>query len=59
MQPKHWAVVGGLLIALGLQLSGTAHGWADVHTPQFVAGLLVQIGTTVTAIFVEKPKNGA
>ena len=30
-------------------------GWADVATPGFVAGLLIQIATVITAIFVGAP----
>lgn len=61
LHTKHYALIGGLLIAIGLQLSGVQHGWRDVASPGFIGGLIVQIGTTLAAIFTgapQKPWNG-
>lgn len=51
MTTGHAVVIGGLIVAIGTQLSGTSHGWIDVMTPQFIGGLLVEIGTVIGAIF--------
>lgn len=60
-EPKHYALAGALLIAIGMQLTGVQHGWQDVLTPGFLGGLIVQVGTTIAAIFTNaphKPWNG-
>lgn len=56
LEAKHWAIFGAMLVAVGTQLSGTEHGWLDVKTPQFVGGLIIQVGTTIAAVFVGAPK---
>ena len=56
LEPKHWALLGAMLVAVGTQLSGTEHGWLDVATPQFIGGVVLQIGTTIAAMFVGAPK---
>lgn len=56
LEPKHWAILGAMCVAIGTQLSGTEHGWDDVRTTQFIGGLLMQIGTTIAAVFVGAPK---
>lgn len=53
-ETKHYAVIGGLLIALGTQCAGVG-SWHDMTTPTFVGGCLIQIGTTVAALFVGSP----
>lgn len=55
IEPKHMAVMAAMLIALGTQLAGLEHGWADAATPTFVGGLIIQVGTTLAAIFVGAP----
>ena len=55
MQTKHWAVVGALIVAVGMQLVSLEHGFADAFTPGFIGGLLIQIGTTVAALMVGSP----
>lgn len=57
LQTKHYAVIGAMLIALGTQLAGLEHGWADATSPAFIGGLLMQIGTTVAALFVGAPQK--
>jgi hypothetical protein len=55
---KHSLVVLGLLAAIGMQLAG-APSWSAVLTPAVIGGILVQIGTTLSALFVTSPKaNG-
>lgn len=54
MSGKHWMVIGGLLGAIGLQLSA-AHTWADVLTPATIGAIAVQIAATLGALFAEPP----
>jgi hypothetical protein len=56
-EPKHWALIGAMLVALGTQLAGVKHGWADVADPIFIGGVFLQIGTTITALYVGAPKK--
>lgn len=55
LQGKHVAVLLGLMTAIGTQISGMQHGWHDAMTPQYVGGLLLQIATTLGALFVTPP----
>lgn len=55
LEPKHWAVMAGLLTGLATQLLSAQHGWSDLATPGFVAGLLIQLASAITAIFVGAP----
>ena len=55
MEPKHWAILGGFIIALGMQLQGVQHGWTDVVSPVFIGGVLVQAGTVIAALLVGSP----
>lgn len=57
-QPQHYMIVGGLLVAIGLQLGGLEHGWKDAATPLFFGGLLVQVGNTLLALYTNKPRDG-
>lgn len=54
---KHYVVLGAMLIAIGTQLSGLEHGWTDATAPAFIGGLLMQIGTTIGALFVGAPQK--
>lgn len=56
LETKHFAILAAMLVAIGTQLSGTEHGWHDVMTPQFIGGLVIQIGTTIAAVYVGAPK---
>lgn len=53
-ETKHWVVIAGMITSVAAQLAA-AHSWADTLTTTFVAGLLIQVGTTITAIFVGAP----
>lgn len=55
METKHWAVLIGLITTIGVETSGLQHGWHDAATPQFVGGLILQIATTLGAVFVSAP----
>ena len=55
MQPKHWAVIALLIGGVATQLASTQHGWADTLTPGFVAGLLMQVASAISALFVGAP----
>lgn len=54
---KHFAILAALLVAVGTQLGGLQHGWADAVTPGFVGGLILQIGTTLAALFTDAPRD--
>lgn len=55
MKASHWAVLAMFLAAVSTQLAGMEHGWRDAMTPTFVSGLLAQLATVITAMFVQKP----
>jgi len=57
MTGKHWAVIGALIGAIGLQLAGASHGWVDVVSPTFLGGVLIQTGATVAALFADPPSK--
>lgn len=57
LETKHWAIVAAMLVAIGTQIGGLEHGWRDALAPGFIGGLIVQIGTTVAAIFVGAPQK--
>ncbi len=59
MEPKHWAVVAGLLTGVATQLLTVQRGWTDIASPGFVAGLLIQVATVISAIFVGAPGASA
>ncbi len=59
LETKHWAVIALLVGGVATQLASTQHGWADVLTPGFVAGLLMQVASAITAIFVGAPGASA
>jgi hypothetical protein len=54
MNVKHWTVLVGLLVAVGMHLQG-AHSWAELTDSQHVGELLIQIATVVGALYVQPP----
>lgn len=56
MSMKHLALLGASLASIGAMGAG-AHEWAEVLSPQFVFGALAAIGTTITALYTDRP-NG-
>ena len=57
LQAKHYAVIAAMIVAVGTQLAGLEHGWIDAQTPAFIGGVLIQIGTTLAAMFVGAPQK--
>lgn len=57
LETKHFAVIAAMLVGIGTQLAGAQHGWTDVMSPAFIGGMIVQMGTTVAAIFVGAPRD--
>jgi hypothetical protein len=57
LETKHWVIIGAMLVAIGTQLGGLEHGWVDAKSPAFISGLLIQIGTTIAALFVGAPQK--
>lgn len=58
MSGKAWLLVAGVLSALGMQLGTTTHGWQEVLTPGFVAGVFINIATVIVARYQEPPDGG-
>lgn len=56
-EKKHYAVLAGFLAAVATQLATAQHGWVDISTPGFVAGVLMQLATTISALFVGSPSD--
>lgn len=55
LEPKHYLILAGLLTGLALQLGTAQHGWSDVLTPGFLGGVVMQLASALTAIFVGAP----
>lgn len=53
---KHWAILGAMLGAVALQMSALKT-WADASSPAFVAGILLQVGATLKALYTDKPEG--
>lgn len=52
---KHWTVLLALIGVVALHLMAAEH-WADVYgNPKAVGELVLQIGTTLGALFLRKP----
>jgi len=58
MTAKHYAVLGGLLVSLGMHLQG-ASSWATVLSVHSVGELLVQIATVIGALYLTPPTAAA
>ena len=56
MTKTHWLLIGGFLTATASVIAGLDH-WIDIAKPPVVAGLLVQLGTMIGAIFSQKPSS--
>lgn len=57
LQTKHYIIIAGALIALGMQISGLEHGWRDAMTPGFIGGLVVQIGKDILNLLTDAPRD--
>jgi hypothetical protein len=53
--PKHWAIIAGLITGVIAQLLTVQHSCSGIVTPGLAAGLLIQIASTLAAIFVGAP----
>lgn len=58
LEPKHWLIIAGLITGIATQLFAV-NGWGEAITTKFVAGLLIQVGTTISAIFMGAPGASA
>ena len=58
LERKHWVVLAAFLTALATQFSSIEHGWIEAMTPRFVGGVLLQIATVLTALYVGPPRKG-
>ncbi len=56
MQAKHYALIGGMLAAIG-SMGASAHDWSEVFTPSFVFGALGAVGAVITALYTERPNE--
>lgn len=56
MKTSHWMILAAMVGALALQLSGIDH-WHEATSPKFVSGALASIAATLSAMFMEKPRN--
>jgi hypothetical protein len=54
MTKTHWLLVGGFLTATASVIAGLDH-WVDLTKPPIIAGLLMQLGTMIGALFASKP----
>lgn len=54
MTGKHWASIGLFLSGVASTLAAL-HSWDEAKTPAFVAGVLMQAGGAVFALFSDKP----
>ena len=55
MKTTHWAILGGLLTSIALQIAGLNHGSDALH-PAWVAGTLGVLGANLTAMFAGPPR---
>lgn len=55
LEGKHYALLGAFFTSISVQLAGAKHGWADVITPLFVAGIFAQLGVMLGAMYVGAP----
>lgn len=56
LEPKHWLLIGGFLVAFSATLGGLDH-WSDALHPAFVAGFVAQLGVLLGALFAGAPPN--
>jgi hypothetical protein len=54
MRATHWAVIGGLVVSLGLHLQG-ASSWGALLQIKSVGELLVQLATVLGALALPPP----
>lgn len=58
MKTSHWVILGSMLGAIALQLSGIDH-WAEATSPRFISGLIGSVAAVLAAMFNERPSNAS
>lgn len=56
LEPKHWTIIAGFLIATSTVVGGLDH-WGDLLKPAVIGGLLAQLATLISAVFAGAPVN--
>jgi len=56
IKPVHLAALGALLLSVVAQMSGWKD-WSVISTPVGAAGVLGAIGSTLVAMFSDKPRS--
>jgi len=59
LEGKHYAVIAALLTGVATQLLTAQHGWAISPRRASWPGLLIQVASAITAIFVGAPGASA
>lgn len=54
LEAKHWVIIAMFLSATASVISGLDH-WQDLLTPGVLGGLLGQLATVITSVFVGAP----
>lgn len=54
LEPKHWTLLAMFLSATASVVTGLDH-WHDLANPKVFGGLLGQLATVITAVFVGAP----
>lgn len=50
LEPRHYTILSGFIMALGVQLSGLDHGWHDALTTSFVGATIMQFALLLGAL---------
>ena len=56
LEGKHWAVIVGFLASTGAVIVGLDH-WGDLLTTKVAGGLIGQLASILSAVFMGAPKN--
>ncbi len=57
LEPKHYTLLSGFVMALGVQISGLEHGWHDALTPSFIGASIIQLAVLVGALGTNAPRT--
>ncbi len=58
LEPKHWVLLAMFLSATASVITGLDH-WHDLQNPKVFGGLLGQLATVITSVFVGAPEKTA
>ena len=50
LKPSHRLIIAGQLMTFATLIGGLEHGWHDALTPMFVAAVIMQIATLISAL---------